>query len=160
MPSVLFVCTGNQYRSPIAAAAFLRQLNGQGIANQWSVGSAGTWTLPGLRPFPDAVRVAQELGLNISDHTTRLITAHELSRYDLILVMEQGHKEAILREFSLDCKKLHLLSEVIDHIEYDISDPADSQVNAKEVAIELCNLIQRGFSKICTLVEANCLDTS
>lgn len=158
MPSVLFVCTGNQYRSPVAAAAFLRQLNSQETTEQWIVGSAGTWTLPGLRPFPDAVRVAHDLGLNIIDHTTRLITANELSKYDLILVMEQGHKEAILREFSVDCKKLHLLSEVIDHIEYDISDPADSHVSAKEVAVELCNLIQRGFPQIRALVEANCLD--
>jgi protein-tyrosine phosphatase len=160
MPSVLFVCTANQYRSPIAAAAFLRQLNSHGAMDQWIVKSAGTWTDPDLPPFPDAIRVAQNLGLNIMDHTTRTVTAEELSRYDLILVMEQGHKEAILREFSLVCKKLHLLSEVVDHIEYDISDPADSQVNAKEVAIELCNLIQRGFSQICTLAEANCLDNS
>lgn len=160
MPSVLFVCTGNQYRSPIAAAAFLRQLNCQEMAAQWFVGSAGTWTVPDLPPFPDAIRVAQDLGLNIVDHTTRTVTANELSKYDLVLVMEQGHKEAITREFSLACKKLHLLSEVVDHIEYDVSDPADSHVNFKEVALELCNLIQRGFPQICILAESNCLDKS
>jgi protein-tyrosine phosphatase len=158
MPSVLFVCTGNQYRSPIAAAAFRRQLNDRESAEQWIVASAGTWTDPGLPPFPDSVRVAQDLGLNIMDHTTRTVTADELAKYDLVLVMEQGHKEAIMREFSLTCRKLHLLSEVVDHIEYDISDPANAYVDAKEIAIEVCGLIQRGFSQICALAEANCLD--
>ena len=160
MPSILFVCTGNQYRSPIAAAAFLRQLDRQGIANQWTVGSAGTWTTPNQPPPPKAVQVAQDLGLNIVDHTTRMVTAEELSKYDLVLVMEQGHKEAITYEFPRVRKRLHLLSEVVNHMDYDISDPADPRVNAKGVASELCDLIGRGFPEICRLAESNRSDKS
>jgi protein-tyrosine phosphatase len=153
MPSVLFVCTGNQYRSPIAAAAFLRQLNQQGMADQWSVGSAGTWTKPGQPPLSRAVQVARELGLDIADHATRMITADELTRYDLILVMAQGHKEAITYEFPQASRKLHLLSEVVDQIAYDIPDPASPGVDVKEVASEVCDLVQRGFPEICRLAD-------
>ncbi len=160
MPSILFVCTGNQYRSPIAAAAFLRQLDRHGLADQWVVGSAGTWTIADQPPFPDAVRVARDLGLDINDHTTRMVTADELAKHDLILVMEQGHKEAINYEFSLPRRSVYLLPEVVDHLEYDISDPADPRVDAMEVAVELCDLIQRGFTEICRLAESNCKERS
>jgi protein-tyrosine phosphatase len=155
MPSVLFVCTGNQYRSPIAAAAFLRQLDQHGITDQWLVKSAGTWTTPDQPPPANAVQAARDLGLDISDHTTRMITAEELSKYDLILVMEQGHKEAITYEFSLPCRNVYLLPEVVEHIEYDISDPADPDVDVKKIARELCDLVQRGFPEICSLAGSN-----
>ena len=125
MPSILFVGTGNQYRSPIAAAAFLRQLNRRGIANQWTVRSAGTWTTPDQPPPPNAVRVAHDVGLDILDHTTRIVTADELSRYDLVLVMERDHKEELSHKFPVAGMRLHLLSEVVSHLDYDISDPAD-----------------------------------
>jgi protein-tyrosine phosphatase len=160
MPSILFVCTGNHYRSPIAAAAFRRQLDQHGLADQWAVGSAGTWTTPNQPPFPNAVRVARELGLNLNDHTTRMVTADELAKYDLVLVMEQGHKEAITYEFSLPGRRVSLLSNAVDHVEYDISDPADPRVDAMEVASELCDLIQRGFPEICRLAEVNCSERS
>ena len=160
MPSVLFVCTGNQYRSPIAAAAFLRQLNRQGKASRWIVRSAGTWTTPNQPPLPDAVRVAQDLGLNIRDRTTRKVTAGELSKCDLILVMEHKHKEALSYEFPTASKKIHLLSEVVNHLDYDIWDPADPSVSAKGVAIELCDSIRRGFQEICELAESNSSERS
>ncbi len=159
MPSILFVGTGNQYRSPIAAAAFLKLLNHQGMANQWIVKSAGTGTTPNQPPPPKAVRVAQDLGLNILEHTTRTITSDELSKYDLVLVMEQGHRDSLAHSFPAADKRLRLLSEVVNHLDYDISDPADPAVSAKGVAIELCTLIRRGFPEICTLAESNCQRT-
>lgn len=159
MPSVLFVCTGNQYRSPIAAAAFLRQLDQHGITDLWRVKSAGTWTTPNQPPLPNAVRVAGELDLDLANHTTCTVTAEELSKYDLVLVMEQGHKEAITYEFPRVCRKLHLLSEVADHVEYDVPDPADPDVDLKKVARELCDLVERGFPEICQLAGAKILTT-
>ncbi len=155
MPSVLFVCTGNQYRSPIAAAAFLRLLNQRGLADQWIVKSAGTRTIPGQPPLPDAVRVARDLDLNISDHTTRMITADDLSKYDLVLVMEWRQKQALCYEFPAASKRIHLLSQVVNHLDYDIWDPADPSVSARGVAIELCDSVRRGFWDICGLAESN-----
>ena len=151
MPSVLFVCTGNQYRSPFAAAAFLKQLRLNGMTDRWMVGSAGTWTTPDLPPLPKAVQIAQDLGLNIADHRTRVVAADELSKNDLILVMESGHKEALCYEFHSACSRVYMLSEVVDRVSYDIPDPADPRVDAKAVAIELCDLVERGFMKICKL---------
>ncbi|MGB9521787.1 MAG: low molecular weight phosphatase family protein, partial [Anaerolineales bacterium] len=48
MPSVLFVCTANQCRSPLAQGLFQLALNGQ--LSGWRIDSAGTWAVNGLPP--------------------------------------------------------------------------------------------------------------
>jgi protein-tyrosine-phosphatase len=154
MPSVLFVCTGNRYRSPIAAAAFLKRLRDEGNVNGWVVGSAGTWTMPGLPPLPAAIQAAHQYGLNIDAHITRLVSAVELSQYDLILVMETGHKEAIESEFPFVRNRVFLLSEVVDGIPYNILDPlVNDESISQELVNELCGLIQRGYQMICQLAK-------
>jgi protein-tyrosine phosphatase len=152
MPSVLFVCTGNQYRSPIAAAAFQDRLARQAGFDDWTVSSAGTWTVPGLAPFPDAVRVAAGLGLDIAAHRTCPIDQRDLEAFDAILVMERGHKEAILSEFPVCRGKIHLLAAVADQIEYDIPDPAGPDADLGQVARQLLALIEKGFQSIVGLV--------
>ena len=48
MPKVLFVCTANRFRSPLAAAIFKRFLLESQETGRWRVSSAGTWTRSGL----------------------------------------------------------------------------------------------------------------
>jgi protein-tyrosine-phosphatase len=151
MPSVLFVCTGNQYRSPLAAAAFLKHAESDENTS-WTVSSAGTWSSSGLAPLPDALRVARDLGLDLSAHTTSALEASTLTASDLVLVMEQGHKEAILSEFPSARGKVYLLSEVIDHEVYDIPDPADPDVELAQVARQVYDMIGRGYESICRMV--------
>jgi protein-tyrosine phosphatase len=63
MPSVLFVCRANQFRSPLAAACLQRAIKQVGTGTDWVVESAGTWTKPGL-PVPQVVlQVTHRLGL-------------------------------------------------------------------------------------------------
>jgi protein-tyrosine phosphatase len=155
MPSVLFVCTGNQYRSPIAAAAFRRQLERDGLAATWSVDSAGTWTPPDLPPFPDALRVAGGLGLDLGAHRTSPIEARDLGAYDLILVMEQGHKEAILTEFAAARGRVHLLSDMADGLAYDVPDPAKPGADLAQVARQLTDLIRRAYPAIRQLTDSS-----
>ena len=91
MPSILFVCTANQIRSPIAAALFKDILNKSGQAQAWRVESAGTWTSHGLPANRAAQRVMREMNIDLSQHRTRCITRDLLATFDLILVMEHGH---------------------------------------------------------------------
>src|SRR5512141_235703 len=105
MPSVLFVCTANRFRSPLAAAIFSRALeeeNNREIASlihrtgPWKVRSAGTWAIPGQSVIPEAYQAAQKLGLNLADHRAERVSVQLLSAYDLILVMQASQKEALL----------------------------------------------------------------
>lgn len=155
MVSVLFVCTGNQYRSPIAAEAFREQLVRDGRAAQWQVNSAGTWTSPGRHAPRTAVELARLFGVNIDEHVTRLLDAKMLKDADLVFVMEEGHKEAIQAEFPFAKKKLHLLSQVADELAYDIPDPAASTYGeAREIVRELVMMIRMRCGNIYKIAES------
>ena len=149
MPSILFVCTANQFRSPIAAASLINFIRRENLPGNWIVESAGTWTKPGLPVSPLALRIAQGLGLcGLECHVTQVVSQELLDQFDLILVMDSGHLEAIDNEFPNICGRLILLSEFVDGISYDIVDPADPNNGPDEVACELQMLIQRGANKI------------
>ncbi len=155
MPSVLFVCTANQFRSPLAAACFINCLDQENADDIWRVESAGTWTMPGLPAAPLALKVAERLGLpGLNAHRTRPVDQTLLDQFDLILVMESGHLEAITVEFPSVCGRLNLLSEVADGVPYSILDPADQSSDPQEVASELQLLIQRGANKISALAQS------
>lgn len=153
MVSVLFVCTGNQYRSPIAAEVFRGQLIRDGRAAQWKVSSAGTWTSSGRHAPSDAVQLARSFGINIEGHVTRMLDAKMLEDADLILVMEAGHKESIQVEFPSARKKVHLLSQVLEGLVYDIPDPAGSRGEAKNIINELVEMIRVGCGNIYKIAE-------
>ena len=87
MPTVLFVCTANRYRSPIAEACFKRQLEGYSNEGDWEVLSAGTWTTDDLPPMPEAVEAAQRIGLDIQAHRSREISKELIDRSGLTLVV-------------------------------------------------------------------------
>lgn len=155
MPSILFVCTANQFRSPIAAACFLKQIQGEGFAQEWRVESAGTWAINGLREASITSRVTVSLGLGrLESHLTRQVERDLLEQFDLVILMEAGHKEALCSEFPSLCRHLYLLSEIVDGIPYDIPDPADAGVDPFEVGREICSLLTKGKEKILQLAES------
>ena len=153
MYSVLFVCTGNQYRSPIAAEVFRQQLIRDGRATQWKVSSAGTWTSPGRHVLSDAVELARSFGLNIDGHITRMLDAEILEDADLVLVMEEGHKESIQAEFPFARKKVRLLSQVIDGLLYDIPDPAKLKGETRNIINDLVGMIRDKHGNIYKILE-------
>lgn len=148
MPSVLFVCTANQYRSPLAAAIFRRLLEQSGQSADWQVASAGTWTKPGIPLDPHTEAIARRLGLDLSGHRTCLVSAELLEQFDLILVMEPGHREALSLEFPVSAPRLVLLPQLVDGLPSGIPDPNTPQADLDEVSQELLEILKRGFPKI------------
>ncbi len=106
--TVLFVCTGNLCRSPMAAGIakkFLAErlgleesaLEGAG----WRVASAGTAALEGTPASPDAVEVMKEIGIDISEHRSKPLTMQAARDADEIFVMSPHHLDAV-REVDAD----------------------------------------------------------
>jgi protein-tyrosine-phosphatase len=156
MPSILFVCTANLYRSPLAAAFLRAALKDDPSGNEWVIDSAGTWTKSGTPIHSQTIEDGHHFGLEVRTHRSKQITAQLLSRYDLILVMETGHKEALQIEFPDQSKKIHLLSEVVDGLTYDIPDPFSSEgKHDRDVANELHKIIIRGYKKIFAMAKNN-----
>jgi protein-tyrosine phosphatase len=153
MPSILFVCTANLYRSPLAAALFARKLHGEGPSHNWNIGSAGTWATAGQRVPPDLMQAAAARGVDLKDHRARRVDAHLLAEFDLVFVMDRGHREALRLEFPFAQQKIHLLSAAADRLEYDVPDPVNSDVDVGEFTAQMSALIERAYPRICQMAE-------
>lgn len=150
MPKIIFVCTANRYRSPIAQACFRRELSLHNRADQWQVLSAGTWAVDGMPAASEAIHQASRLGLDISGHRSQIITPELVRTADLIIVMERGHQEALQIEFPDSAYKVRLLSEAATGNSYNVPDPAVSGSD-DGVPEEISGLIHNGFDRICIL---------
>ena len=153
MPSVLFVCTVNRFRSPLAEAVFRRELQEAHHPGDWIGSSAGTWTEAGLPAMPDAILAAAEVGLELSGHRSRPISLGLVKENTLIIVMHSSHKEALQVEFPEYGGKIFLLSEAVGNPPYNIPDPFVTGEPPLGIARELIDLVQKGWLKICQLAE-------
>lgn len=153
MSSILFVCKANQYRSPLAAACFRRELEKHEMLSEWTVESAGTWAQPGLTAALSAQKEASRLGISLEGHLTREVDTELIQGFDLVLAMEAGQVEAMEAEFPSMSGKIFLLAEVTNGVRYDIPDPVLTQENWQMIATELEDMIKQGFDKIVALAE-------
>jgi protein-tyrosine phosphatase len=153
MISVLFVCTANRFRSPIASALFVRSLVRNERLKEYHVESAGTWAEAGAEVVPSPKWIHENLGLDLQMHKSRRVNRELLGRQDLILVMENNHWEALRVEFPEIKNRIHVLANVVTGMLYDIPDPGGAVPGDTfpNVARELSQLLDVGFEKICTL---------
>jgi len=101
---LVFVCTGNTCRSPMA-----EQLCRHLVARKLGcapedlpqrgvlIRSAGVAAMSGAEASPEAVRVLHEMGLDLSEHGSRPLTQNLIYQADQVLVMTQSHRQAILQ---------------------------------------------------------------
>lgn len=93
MQRIMFVCTGNICRSPLAHAVFEHKAAERGVAGEYEVESAGLTAYHlGDNADPRMRRTAAEHGVRL-DHMARLFQPGDLADYDLILAMDRGHFE-------------------------------------------------------------------
>lgn len=155
MPNILFVCTANIIRSPVACALFENRLRAHGLGEGWTVSSAGTWAASGYPAAPQSQELMAKKSLDLSSHRARMVDRALVAEADLILVMELGHKEALLVEFPEARGRVFLLSEMVGKTR-DVRDPIGGTIeDFQEMIDEIQAILEGGFEKILTLARDN-----
>ncbi len=123
---ILFVCTGNTCRSPMAEALcrkMVAQRLGCAVDEVEDRGvivmSAGISAMAGCSASPEAVRVMAQMGLKLSDHESRPLTDQLVRHADAIFAMTRSHRQVILAQWPEAAPRTRLLA--VD--ESDIADP-------------------------------------
>lgn len=91
--TVLFVCTGNTCRSPMAEGVFKSLITKE---QNVEVFSAGTMSFGGGTAAKEAIDVLMEENIDISEHRSRPLTEELIDRADIILAMTDSHRRQVL----------------------------------------------------------------
>lgn len=91
---ILFVCTGNTCRSPLAEALARREVQARGWRHV-EIRSGGVRAAPGFPASEGSTRVAAEHGLDLSGHASTPVDGPLLDWADLVLAMSPGHLSVI-----------------------------------------------------------------
>ena len=139
---VLFVCTGNTCRSPLAEGLLNKMAGERG----WdlSAGSAGLAAFAGVPAPSEAVEAARERGFSLESHQSRPLTKSLVLESDLILTMTAKHKEMILRKMPDLGPKVSMLSELAGEGQKDVEDPVGQSL---QVYRETLNQIEGLLNK-------------
>ncbi len=121
MPNILFICTGNVCRSPMAEAIFRHRL---GDRPGWTVGSAGVAALPGQPASADARRALMEWNIDLSRHRSRVLSQKLVDAADWLVVMTAGHAQVVKAVFPEARDRVRLLTDFgARRMAEDIPDP-------------------------------------
>ena len=95
---VLFVCTANICRSPMAEGVFRSMAGRAGLDAAFTVDSAGTFGgHAGEPPALPAIKAAARRGYDIASLRARQVVAADIARFDLVLAMDRGHLARLRR---------------------------------------------------------------
>tara|TARA_Y100000588_G_C14280890_1_gene937049 strand:- start:16532 stop:16972 length:441 start_codon:yes stop_codon:yes gene_type:complete len=140
---ILVVCVGNICRSPTGERLLKRLLPSKQVASAGL--SAEKSRLIGKSADRTAIVVASENGVDVEGHQAQQVTPQLCAQYDLILVMEKGHMEA-LTQISPEARgKTMLFGQWIG--QQDIPDPYRQSREAFEHAYKLLDEAAQAWAK-------------
>ncbi len=152
-PRILFVCTGNLCRSPIAEGIARARLTEAGREDV-TVDSAGIHASPDLPPADDAIVVAAQYGADIAGQTSRTFEPDDFLRFDHVIAMDLGHLDFLQATRPQDsCAEVQLLLEDVgDFKRLEVPDPYRRDIDAFEFSARLIDVgVRHLLARLCGL---------
>lgn len=140
MLHILFICTGNTCRSPMAKAIYEKKSLEYGISSIFSSGAIGFCSE--AKVSPNAVEVCEEIGIDISQHMPRILRQHDIDITDIFVVMTENHAETMIHIVGVPPEKIYILGG-------GIPDPFGSDV---ETYRECRKSIEEGIDQFCRIL--------
>jgi len=157
MKDVVFICTGNVCRSPMAEG-FYRQLTKSD--GSIVVGSAGISAFDGEAASRHSVEVMADEGIDISGHHSRMLTPDIIKRASHIFGMTHSHRDAVQVMFPESREKVFVLREFLvgpdADFDLDVSDPIGGSLDEY---VRTRNLIKEALHSVLTFVNETANDT-
>jgi protein-tyrosine phosphatase len=142
---IVFVCTGNTCRSPMAQAIATSLIERRGHEHRAVAVSAGVAAARGARPTPEAERASEAVGASLESHRSQPATTDLLERADVVYAMTSSHAEAAKAMLPASQRsKVHLLDPAGD-VEDPIGGP---QALYDEVARRFVGVIERRLEEL------------
>ncbi|NLF44575.1 MAG: low molecular weight protein arginine phosphatase [Syntrophomonadaceae bacterium] len=143
MKKILLVCSGNTCRSPMAQA-MLQQMLHDTQNKEITVKSAGLFTSDGL-PASEAARlVMEEMGLDLSGHTSQKVNEALMAEAELVLTMTEEQRQILAEAFPQKKQQIFTLVEFTGQPGRDIDDPYGmGWENYRKVSEELKEILMR-----------------
>jgi protein-tyrosine phosphatase len=157
MRSILFVCTANICRSPMAEGVFRKMLADAGRDGEFEVDSAGTHDYHvGKPPFKMAMEHAAKRGYEISQLVARRVRPQDFDHFDSILAMDRANVASLRTIAPTHCKnKIELLLDYGDlHYGKDVPDPYNREAKDFELALDMIEDGCRGLVSLLTRAAA------
>jgi protein-tyrosine-phosphatase len=154
MKSILFVCSANQCRSPMAEVLFKQLVGEHGEQDDWRIESAGVWAYGSAPATENAQRAMKERGLDLSHHRSQPATNELLSQFNLVVVMTREHRDALLAQMPALGGRVYLLREIGGETG-DFADPVGGSIEVyRQAADEIQSILLSGYSSLNSFIGA------
>ncbi|MEN9990821.1 MAG: hypothetical protein RLZZ224_523 [Verrucomicrobiota bacterium] len=148
--SVLFVCTGNTCRSPMAEGLFRKEVSDRG---HWVVASAGVAASVGSKESRETAKVLQAHGAELTSFRSQQVSAELIEQADAVFAMTLGHLEVLEDEFPEYTDKFYLVGDFLDGDQAgsDVPDPIGMGARAYE---QVAAVLKAAFPGILRFLQA------
>ena len=142
--NIIFVCTGNTCRSPMAEG-FFKTLSADSVI--FDVCSRGVAAIDGIGASEYSVIAASELGSDIANHLSHQITHDDVSWADFIFTMTSSHASVLKAAFPESSQKIFTIAEFAGSV--DVSDPYGGDLDTyRGCAAQLKSAVQKIYNKL------------
>lgn len=149
MKSIMFICTGNVCRSPMAHFYMQKKLKDLNKENEYIISSCGTHAVNGQNATNNAIKAMESYGVDLTKHRATNIQDSNIKDYDLIFTLTEDHKKQVLEFYPSLSDKVFVLKVYVNNKEIykDIDDPWGLDINvynetAKDIIANIDKLLE------------------